>query len=54
MSELGNTYKRKDGKKATVVEENEKFKTCIMQFEDGKTISLTTTTLHNTWERVEK
>ena len=58
MAEVGKVYRRKGGdtnQTVTVVEENEKFRTCIVQFEDGKTINITTKTLHDTrrWEAVE-
>lgn len=52
MGEIGKRYK-KDNITATVVEENEKFKTCILQLDDGKTINLTTKTLHDVWVLVD-
>jgi len=53
MGELGKVYRRKTTNGidvATVVEENAKFKTCIIQLESGKTMSVTTKTLHDVWE----
>lgn len=49
MAEVGKVYQSKKNKKilVTVVEENEKFKTCIVEYADGTTRNMTVTTLHN-------
>lgn len=45
---------RKSGKVGTVVEINEKYKTVILEFEDGKTQNCTWTNLRKSYKRVEE
>lgn len=43
---------RKNGSIGTIVEENEKSKTVILELEDGKTVSISTSTLKRWWKKL--
>ena len=43
---------RKNGSIGTLVEENEKSKTVILELEDGKTVSISTSTLKRWWKKL--
>ena len=45
---------RKNGSIGTIVEENEKSKTVILELEDGKTVSISTSTLKRWWKKVKE
>ncbi len=45
---------RRNGKVVKVVEQNEKFKTVIIEFEDGKTQNITTSTFKRWYKKVEE
>lgn len=45
---------RRNGSIGTIVEENEKSKTVILELEDGKTVSISTSTLKRWWKKVKE
>ena len=40
----------KSGEIATLLETNDKYKTVMLQYDNGKVISVTFATLHNSWK----